>query len=193
MQETSSALNLLGAMITPAVLISACGTLIFSTSTRLGRVVDRVRDLSRQVEELFSQDTVKDFPEERRAEVEHQLSIHARRSRLIQGSLTSFYVSLGIFVATTISIGLVALLGRAGWLPSALGIAGTIILFHGCVLLIAETRLALYSVRAEMEFTLKLRAMYQARQASAGNDCLEAEEKMPNALGRLTSQFRSGR
>ena len=32
-------------MITPAVLISASGTMILSTSTRLGRVVDRVRSL----------------------------------------------------------------------------------------------------------------------------------------------------
>ena len=39
-------------MITPAVLISACGSMILSTSTRLGRVVDRVRALSDKLEEL---------------------------------------------------------------------------------------------------------------------------------------------
>jgi nicotinic acid phosphoribosyltransferase len=39
-------------MITPAVLISACGTMILSTSTRPGRVVDRVRSLSDRLEEL---------------------------------------------------------------------------------------------------------------------------------------------
>jgi hypothetical protein len=38
-----NALAVLTAMITPAVLISACGALIFSTSSRLGRVIDRVR------------------------------------------------------------------------------------------------------------------------------------------------------
>src|SRR4051812_43874585 len=43
MEEFSSAVAVLTAMITPAVLISACGALILSTSTRLGRVVDRVR------------------------------------------------------------------------------------------------------------------------------------------------------
>jgi threonine/homoserine/homoserine lactone efflux protein len=180
MPETSSALNLLGAMITPAVLISACGMLIFSTSARLARIVDRIRALSRLIEELFSRRAAVDFPEERRAEMERQLSIHARRSRLIQGSLTSLYISVGIFVATMISIGLVALAGRAVWLPSALGIAGTIILFYGCVLLIAETRLALHSVRSEMEFTFKLRTMYQARPASAENSPVESGEKPPH-------------
>jgi hypothetical protein len=39
-------------MITPAVLISACGSMILSTSSRLGRVVDRVRALSDRLEEL---------------------------------------------------------------------------------------------------------------------------------------------
>ena len=48
--------SVLGAMITPAVLISACGALILSTSVRLGRVVDRVRALSDRFEELSMKD-----------------------------------------------------------------------------------------------------------------------------------------
>src|SRR5262252_1517637 len=103
-----TSLSILGAMITPAVLISACGTLIFSTSNRLARIVDRVRELSRSIDTLFSDEGVK-FVEERHAELERQIAIHALRSRLIQHSLTSFYVALGIFVGTTISIGFDAL------------------------------------------------------------------------------------
>lgn len=40
LEAPANALAVLTAMITPAVLISACGALIFSTATRLGRVVD---------------------------------------------------------------------------------------------------------------------------------------------------------
>jgi len=152
-------------MFTPAVLISACGTLIFSTSTRLARVVDRVRELIRAIEQFSSDENV-DFPEERHVEVDRQIAIHARRVRLIQRSLTSFYVSLGLFVAATVAIGLVAVFGRAAWLPNTLGIVGTVFLFYGCVTLIAETRLALRSVKSEMEFTLTLRAKYQERRAA---------------------------
>jgi hypothetical protein len=47
MRRDLTALDLLSAMITPAVLISACGTLIVSTSSRLARIVDRARGLSR--------------------------------------------------------------------------------------------------------------------------------------------------
>lgn len=155
-------LSLLSAMITPAVLISACGTLIMSTSMRLARIVDRVRDLSLQVEQLFIGE-IKDFTEERRAEVERQLSVHARRGKIIQNALTGFYISLGLLVAATVSIGLTALSEIAGWLPAALGIAGTISLFYGSILLIAETRLALRSVNSEMQFTLHLRDLYRQR------------------------------
>ena len=65
-RELPTGLGLISSMITPAVLISACGTLVFSTATRLARIVDRVRELSRDMEALFRGE-VADFPDERRA------------------------------------------------------------------------------------------------------------------------------
>jgi hypothetical protein len=165
MQDTLYSLSVLSAMITPAVLISACGTLILSTSTRLARIVDRVRVLTSTIEELYKNDAV-DFPEDRRAEIDRQIAIHAQRSKLVQRSLTSFYVSLSLLVATAVAIGFGAVFNRAGWLPNVLAISGTVFLFYGCVMLIAETRLALRSVNSEMEFTLMLRAKYQMRRTA---------------------------
>lgn len=156
------ALSLLSAMITPALLISACGTLIFSTSARLARIVDRVRILGKQVEELCARPE-EDPEREQMAEIERQLATSADRSRLVQWSLTSFYVALGLFVATTVSIGATRLVGVAEWLPAALGVAGTLVLFWGSVLLIRETRLALGSVRREMEVVLQ-----RSRRGRAG-------------------------
>jgi uncharacterized protein DUF2721 len=155
-------LSLLSAMITPAVLISACGTLVFSTATRLARIVDRVRTLAVQLERIFSGE-LRDFPEERRREIDVQIHFNAERSLLIQGALTSFYVGLGFFVATVIGIGLTAFVPAAAFVPPALGIAGTLVLFYGCVLLIRETRLAVRSVESEMEFTRRLGRLYQDR------------------------------
>lgn len=162
---TTTELTVLSAMITPAVLISACGTLVISTSARLARIVDRVRELRRVIEEMAKSEETLDFPEERRIEVERQISIHARRTRLIQNSLTSYYVALSTFVAAMVAVGFISILPPVAqkilWLPNALGIIGTVILFYGCVMLIAETRLALQSVSSEMEFTLRLREKYQ--------------------------------
>lgn len=160
MQELATPLGLLSAMITPAVLISACGALIFSTSTRLARIVDRVRTLSQDLEGIFT-GKVTEFADERRAEYERQLAVHTRRGQIIQRSLTSFYVSLGLLTAATVSISVTALTRAAEWLPSAFGVAGTLALFYGSMLLIAETRLALRSVTSEMQFVLRLRDRYR--------------------------------
>ena len=90
-------------MITPAVLISACGTLIMSTSIRLARIVDRVRELSRETEEIFTNEKIT-FGEERRLEFERQLTVHTRRGKIIQNAMTGFYCALGLLVAATVSI-----------------------------------------------------------------------------------------
>jgi len=164
--EIENPLSILSAMITPAVLISACGTLIVSTSMRLARIVDRVRALSQEIQ-LLSSDEEIDFPEDRLHEYERQLTTHTQRGVLIQRSLTNLYFSLGLFVTTTVCIGLVALLHRLSWLPMVLGIIGTVFLFYSSMLLIAETRLALRSVNSEMEFTMVLRQKYQERRREA--------------------------
>lgn len=147
--------NLLAAMVTPAVLISAAGTLVFSTSTRLARLVDRARVLAHELEGLAATPGAP-FAAERRAEIEHHLKVRARRSHLVQSAVTRFYLALGFFVAATIGVGLVGLVPQLAALPGVLGILGSIGLFSGCVQLLRETRLALAALDREMTFALEL-------------------------------------
>src|SRR5918911_4688158 len=153
MEGLSSALAVLTAMITPAVLISACGTMILSTSTRLGRVVDRVRSLSDKLEELSRREGNVELLDERRKVIFEQLDRLTSRARILQRSMTSFYVALGIFVATSFAIGLVAVVrGRYTWVPVVLGLSGAALLFYGSMLQILEARLALATTYREMDF-----------------------------------------
>ena len=147
--------GLLPSMVTPAVLISAAGTLVFSTVTRLARIVDRARVLAEQLEAIDAQPGAP-LAEERRLEIERQLAVRARRSQLVQRAVTSFYVALGFFVGTTVAVGIASFLPGIAWLPGVLGIAGTLVLFTGCVQLIRETRIAIEAVDSEMAFTLRL-------------------------------------
>jgi hypothetical protein len=159
MEALSSAVAVLTAMITPAVLISACGALILSTSTRLGRVVDRVRMLIDRFEEMMkSHDEDVQLFEERRIVIFNQLDKLTTRTRLLQKSMRVFYLALGIFVATSVAIGLVAAVGHPSyaWFPVVLGLSGACGLFYGSVLLIRESRLAQESLNAEMDFIWKL-------------------------------------
>lgn len=158
MEPLSSALAVLTAMITPAFLISACGALILSTSTRLGRVVDRARTLIDRFEEMAKSDEDVELFEERRVIIFDQLDRLTRRAILLQRSMTVFYSALGVFVATSVGIGVIAAVGRTGfaWFAVVLGLLGACGLFYGSVLLIYEARLALASLNAEMSFIWKL-------------------------------------
>ena len=147
--------NLLAAMVTPAVLISAAGTLVFSTTSRLARLVDRARALAHELEALAANPD-SPFAEERRAEIEHHLTVRARRSHLVQSAVTRFYVALGLFVAATMAVGLTAIFPAIEWVPPVLGILGSFGLFSGCIQLIRETRLALVAVDREMSFALDM-------------------------------------
>lgn len=183
-------LGLLSTMITPAVLISACGALIFSTSTRLARVVDRVRALSHQIEELFLKPS-DEFVDARRHEIEVQLRLYVRRSKLVQQALTSLYLALGLFVASTIAIGAAAFVKGMMWLPSALGIMGTLFLFAGSMLLIVETRLALRALSSEMAFTLRMTRQYLAAHQAPDRD--EAMASLDRMSAEVTRKMPGGR
>src|SRR5512144_1161247 len=97
MDALTASLGVLTAMITPAVLISASGTMILSTSTRLGRVVDRVRSLSDRLRELTATFDQPEYFEEETAMFYHQLDKLTRRSLLLQRALTTFYLAVGVF------------------------------------------------------------------------------------------------
>jgi hypothetical protein len=155
--------NLLAVMVTPAVLISAAALLILSTTQRLARIVDRARSLAAQLSDLGTRPDP--FESERRAELEAQLALRARRSRLVQSAMTGLYLAVGLFVATTLAIGLGAFVPGIAWLPGVLGLAGTLALFVGCVQLIRETRLVLAAVDREMAFALRLGELRRARAA----------------------------
>ena len=156
-QDLSGALAVLTAMITPAVLISACGSLILSTASRMARTVDRVRSLIDRLDELaHTNDEVALF-EDRRKVLFQQLELAAKRNRLLQRAMVTFYLALTAFVATSVFIGLVAVTGRGyEWLPAVLGLIGACFLFYGSVLLIFETRLAHQAIFGEMDFILRL-------------------------------------
>src|SRR3979409_2466099 len=153
MDPMTSAVAVLTAMITPAVLISACGSMILSTSSRLGRVVDRVRGLSEKMEELAgkgSQET-----KEREGIICAQLDKLTSRARILQRAMVAFYLATGMFVATSVAIGVVAVLPsspRYNYVPVIVGLLGACFLFYGSMLLIFEARLALSTIHVEMDF-----------------------------------------
>ena len=165
LESPQNAIAVLTAMITPAVLISACGALIFSTSTRLGRVIDRVRVLSDRFQELAKHPEKDEMFEERRVLIFTQLDRQTSRARLIQRAMTAYYTALGTFVASTVTIAIVSAAARNyTWIAVALGLVGGLFMLYGSILLIVESRMALGAIMTEMDFVWKV------SQKHAGQD-----------------------
>lgn len=157
-EALNSTIEFLTAMVTPALLISATGSLVLSTSTRLGRVVDRVRQLEERLSDLIYRDNKDEIPlYDKRVEViVDLLDKVTSRSRILQRAMATFYYGLGFFVLTSVVIAVAAFFNSYRWVPIPVGIIGIMFIFWGSMLMLRETSMATATVNAEMDFTWEL-------------------------------------
>ena len=89
----NSTIEFLTAMVTPTLLISATGSLVLSTSTRLGRVVDRVRELEKRLSELIMIEDKTTIPlyDKRLETIVNLLDKVTSRARILQKAMSTFY------------------------------------------------------------------------------------------------------
>jgi hypothetical protein len=157
-QALNSTIEFLTAMVTPTLLISATGSLVLSTSTRLGRVVDRVRELEKRLGEMIYVEDKSEIPlyDDRMEVIVELLDKVTSRSRLLQRAMAAFYYGLCIFVLTSVTIAIAGLFNIYRWLPIPVGVIGIFFVLYGSLLMLKETRMATATINAEMDFTWKL-------------------------------------
>ncbi|MCD9016605.1 DUF2721 domain-containing protein [Parachryseolinea silvisoli] len=156
MDETNGALGILTSMITPAVLIMASGSLIMTTSQRLSRVIERVRKTSQEFMQIEKSHDPESANEAKRRILYTLLEKSARRSKLLTRAMTFLYLSLGLFVTTSLAIGVVAITHlRYTWIPTALGMIGASFLFCASAILIIESRLTYSVIADEVDFAIE--------------------------------------
>jgi len=85
MEQTQQSLNFLQSCIAPVALVSGIGLLLLTLTNRLGRTIDRTRNL---VTELDSNVTKK------RNQKETEIRILFRRSNLLKNSIGSIVISI---------------------------------------------------------------------------------------------------
>ncbi len=154
-EHISTAVAVLSAMITPAVLILASSSLIATTSARLGRILERSRKLGDQLELDIRNGGSADSPS--RAYLLDQLRRAVRRARYLQWAMMALYIALGAFVATSFALGVEAARGSAH--PNflvGLGLIGVTFLLSASALLVAESQVAMATVNREMEYIGRL-------------------------------------
>ena len=156
MNETFPGLDILSSMITPAVLILASGSLIMTTSQRLSRVIERVRKISQEFMQIEKSNDHESANEVKRRILYNLLKKSARRSKLLTQAMILLYMSLGLFVATSLTLGLVGLMhSRYTWIPTAIGMVGAITLFISSAILIIESQLTYSVIADEVDFVIE--------------------------------------
>jgi hypothetical protein len=138
----------------PAILTNAAALLLLSTSNRFARAIDRSRQLVGNIRELSPAGRV-------------ELTIAARRVRIIARTMTSLYVSAASFAVATLMSVLGAVIAEATHGPMSgvpifvallCGLVGFTAFVAGAIGLVIESRLAVRALTHETDDALALLA-----------------------------------
>ena len=92
-----------------------------------------------------------------------QLQQLARRVLLLRTALTSLYSAIGLLVATSLFIGVTALVPWSlSWVAIGLGLTGACALFRASLVLVREGRLAILSTLEEMDYAREVVGAFES-------------------------------
>jgi hypothetical protein len=143
----STLLGIVSAMITPAILILAAGSLVNSTLTRMNRITDRARALLERIIEL------REAGDDVSAETNTRwLRNYQRRSSLTERALGSYYLAIFLFIAASLAIAIDTFTrDKIPWVALSLVLTGATALFTGTAALVIEANVAAGTLRDEIE------------------------------------------
>jgi hypothetical protein len=107
--ENISATQAIQLILAPGVMINACGLLLLSISSKFTTVLNRIRALTEEKRKLISRAGDQDFSrmEGRRLEsVTRQITGLMTRAQLIRNAVSCYFCGVGLFVVTSLTIGI---------------------------------------------------------------------------------------
>lgn len=134
--------SILTAMLAPALLMTASGSLLASANARLARVVDRLRIVIEEWKHAAPDDPSRELRVRR----------HRRRAHLVLRACQMLYAALGCFIGTSLTLAIDAFLRyRLDVLPTALALLGVAFLLGASLLLGVEVSLSVRSFDEELD------------------------------------------
>jgi hypothetical protein len=130
-------LGLIQSMVTPAVMISACGLLLLALTNKLGRIVDRVRALNTEDRAACPGDETV-----RRMSIRNQIEELVRRARYIRNACGLLYLAVTVFVLTSLCVGLAYFSRVFELLMIVTFIAGLVVVVWAGILAYLEMRVS---------------------------------------------------
>ncbi len=146
----------IGAMLAPALLMAATGSLLISANARLARVVDRLR--------LLVIDTA---PEDETPIRDREIGEHRRRAALVLRACLMLYVALGCFIGTSLALAVSALAeARVAVVATVLALLGMASLLGAAMAMGREVSLAVRSLDTELDAIIAARRALPASPES---------------------------
>jgi len=128
--------------IGPVILISGVGLLLLTMTNRLGRAIDRARQLKADLPRRTDAE---------RAHVQEQVAIIYQRAKLIRMSITLAAFSALLAAALVVTLFVTALLQwQNGWFASLIFIACMVSLIASLVAFIRDINLSLRALKLEL-------------------------------------------
>jgi hypothetical protein len=108
MTDKISIVEVIELMLSPGLMISACGLLLLAMNNKYSLVVNRIRLLNEERRRFISKVSEKEFSYEETVRVESislQIQKLAFRARLVRNAVLSYTLAVALFVITSLLIG----------------------------------------------------------------------------------------
>lgn len=149
--------QVLTAMLSPALFMTATGSLLFSANNRLARVVDRLRVLTDLSDQLMRGLGNFSHPAERLEHYRGMIRLQQKRGKIILTSITLLYAAFGTFVGSSLGIALNFLTEHLlPAVPIGLAVLGVVGLLGASIGMLREARLGVRALDRELNFFVGL-------------------------------------
>ena len=135
-----NAAQLISTMLVPGILIVAAAILLFSTNSKYYMVVDRIRLLKQERNDLISNPDLTREDKKRRNRIELQLSHLIHRISLVRITIVSYSAAVLLFAASCVLLGIRSDFEVNGhfWVSIAFFFGGLLGIINGVVFSVIE-------------------------------------------------------
>ena len=140
-------------MLTPVVMLSACGLFLLGLQNKFSNIITRLRELTEERRELKLQDQLNKFQQSRLKSIDKQIQGLLNRARLDKDSILSIYAGMIFFLLASLSIAVKDLgwILRCDIITLILFLIGTAFVFAGTIFAYLEVRISYRVVQIEVE------------------------------------------
>jgi hypothetical protein len=156
LSESLSVIQVIQLILAPGVMISACGLLLLGISNKFTSVLNRIRALTEEKRKLMLNASQREFypiENQRVGSIARQVSDLLARARLIRNAVFCYLLAVGLFVATSLCIGIdyFASILQLRYIILGAFLLGMIVVFIGVIFGVLDTMKGYNIVKFEVQ------------------------------------------